>query len=183
MPEFNRPPARLRRVVVRTPNLASALGFFGGVLQGHVIDERDGACELVWARGARILLEEQPGATPGIDRLEVEVRRDDWQVLERPLALLDVVLSRHHQRQQVADRRGNDVVLALEIVSLAREAAERASDIGGDGGLLGDDELFSHGARKAADDKCKLARRSTGRGENALQRARARARDPLWSPR
>jgi methylmalonyl-CoA/ethylmalonyl-CoA epimerase len=66
------PPARLRRVVLRTPNLASAMGFFGGVLQGQVLDEREGACELVWAGGARILLEEQPAATPGVDRLEVE---------------------------------------------------------------------------------------------------------------
>src|SRR5687767_7421582 len=66
------PPARLRRVVMRTPHLASALGFFGGVLQGEVIAQRDGATELVWARGARILLEEHPSATPGVDRLEVE---------------------------------------------------------------------------------------------------------------
>jgi methylmalonyl-CoA/ethylmalonyl-CoA epimerase len=64
--------AVLRRVVMRTPNLASALSFFAGVLQGDVEHEADGVADLVWPRGARIRLEQQDGATPGVDRLEVE---------------------------------------------------------------------------------------------------------------
>ena len=66
------PPARLRRVVMRTPNLTAALAFFAGILQGDV--ERDSATDvdLVWPRGARLRLEAHPDATPGVDRLEVE---------------------------------------------------------------------------------------------------------------
>ena len=66
------PPARLRRVVLRTPSLTSALSFFAGVLQGDVEHESGERVELVWPRGARIALEEHPEATPGVDRLEVE---------------------------------------------------------------------------------------------------------------
>jgi hypothetical protein len=64
--------AVLRRVVLRTPQLAPALSFFAGVLLGEVEREDDGTAELVWPRGARIRLEEQHGAAPGIDRLEVD---------------------------------------------------------------------------------------------------------------
>jgi methylmalonyl-CoA/ethylmalonyl-CoA epimerase len=64
--------AVLRRVVLRTPNLASALSFFAGLLQGHVEKERDGSVDVVWPRGARIRLEEHADSAPGVDRLEVE---------------------------------------------------------------------------------------------------------------
>jgi hypothetical protein len=64
--------AVLRRVVMRTPNLASALSFFAGVLQGDVEDEGNGTADLVWPHGARIRLEEHATAPPGIDRLEIE---------------------------------------------------------------------------------------------------------------
>ena len=66
------PPACLRRVVLRTPALASAVGFFAGVLQGDVERDTGERVELVWPRGARIALEHAPNASPGIDRLEVE---------------------------------------------------------------------------------------------------------------
>ncbi len=66
------PPARLRRVVLRTPSLASALSFFAGVLGGNVESGDDTSADLVWPRGARIRLEEQPGATPGVERLDIE---------------------------------------------------------------------------------------------------------------
>jgi catechol 2,3-dioxygenase-like lactoylglutathione lyase family enzyme len=62
----------LRRVVLRTPALTSAVSFFAGVLQGDVEHESATRVDLVWPRGARVGLEEQPGATPGVDRLEVE---------------------------------------------------------------------------------------------------------------
>jgi len=61
----------LRRVVLRTRSLVSAIGFFAGVLQGDVEHESDAYAELVWPRGARIGLEHNAGAPPGIDRLEV----------------------------------------------------------------------------------------------------------------
>jgi methylmalonyl-CoA/ethylmalonyl-CoA epimerase len=66
------PPARLRRVVVRTPSLPSALAFFAGLLQGDVEAESDGGADLVWPRGARVRLEERPEEPAGIDRLEIE---------------------------------------------------------------------------------------------------------------
>jgi methylmalonyl-CoA/ethylmalonyl-CoA epimerase len=79
------PPAILRRVVLRTPALSSALGFFSGVLQGDVESETASTADLVWPRGARIRLEEHAGASPGVDRLEVEG-------LDRPRTLLGTSL-------------------------------------------------------------------------------------------
>ncbi len=61
----------LRRVVLRTPSLTSAVAFFAGVLQGDVERESATTTDLVWPRGGRIRLEEHPGAMPGVDRLEV----------------------------------------------------------------------------------------------------------------
>jgi len=66
------PPARLRRVVLRTPVLADAVEFFAGTLEGVVERESDGRVELVWPRGARVALEQHTDAAPGVDRLEVE---------------------------------------------------------------------------------------------------------------
>ena len=52
--------------------MSSAVGFFAGVLQGDIERETDDRVDLVWPGGARIGLESQPDATPGVDRLEVE---------------------------------------------------------------------------------------------------------------
>jgi methylmalonyl-CoA/ethylmalonyl-CoA epimerase len=71
-PERSRGHATLRRVVVRTPSLTAALAFFAGVLQGDVERETPTSADLVWPRGARLRVEEFPGATPGVDRLEFE---------------------------------------------------------------------------------------------------------------
>jgi catechol 2,3-dioxygenase-like lactoylglutathione lyase family enzyme len=61
----------LRRVVLRTPSLPAALGFFAGILQGDVEHETPTSADLVWPRGARIRLEANADALPGVDRLEV----------------------------------------------------------------------------------------------------------------
>ena len=66
------PAARLRRVVLRTPALATAVEFFSGILDGVIEHERDRRVDLVWPRGARIGLEHRPDAPAGVDRLEVE---------------------------------------------------------------------------------------------------------------
>ena len=73
------PRGLLRRVVLSTPNLASAVGFFSGLLQGEVLSESDrvrhrsgASVELVWPGGARLRLEHRTDTAPGIDRLEVE---------------------------------------------------------------------------------------------------------------
>jgi methylmalonyl-CoA/ethylmalonyl-CoA epimerase len=65
-------PARLRRVVLRTPARRSAVEFFAGILEGEIERESEGRVDLVWPRGARIGLESQPDAPAGVDRLEVE---------------------------------------------------------------------------------------------------------------
>jgi methylmalonyl-CoA/ethylmalonyl-CoA epimerase len=65
------PPARLRRVVLRTTELPAAVALFAGLLGGDVADEAPRSVELVWPGGARLRLEEA-AAPPGIDRLEVE---------------------------------------------------------------------------------------------------------------
>ena len=64
--------ATLRRVVLRTPALAAAVGFFAGVLQGDVERESDARVDLVWPGGGRIGLEQRTDAAPGVDRLELE---------------------------------------------------------------------------------------------------------------
>jgi methylmalonyl-CoA/ethylmalonyl-CoA epimerase len=78
--------ATLRRVVLRTPALASAVGFFAGVLQGDIERETDTRVDLVWPRGARIGLEIQADAAPGVDRLEVEGLREAVTVIGTRLA-------------------------------------------------------------------------------------------------
>ena len=75
------PPARLRRVVLRTPMLATAVEFFAGILQGEIELESDRRVELVWPRRARIALEHCPDAPPGVDRLEVEGLDDERTVI------------------------------------------------------------------------------------------------------
>ena len=66
------PPARLRRVVLRTPVLTDAAAFFGTMLEGVVERESAERVELAWPRGRRIALEQRTNASAGVDRLEVE---------------------------------------------------------------------------------------------------------------
>jgi catechol 2,3-dioxygenase-like lactoylglutathione lyase family enzyme len=75
------PPARLRRVVLRTPMLATAVEFFAGILEGDIEHESDDRVDLVWPRGARVGLEHRPDAPPGVDRLEVEGLADELTVI------------------------------------------------------------------------------------------------------
>jgi catechol 2,3-dioxygenase-like lactoylglutathione lyase family enzyme len=77
----DQPAALLRRVVLRTPMLATAVEFFGGILHGEVERETGGRVDLVWPRGARIGLEHHPDAPPGVDRLEVEGLAEEHTVI------------------------------------------------------------------------------------------------------
>jgi len=61
---------RLRRVVLSTPSLPAAVGFFAGLLDGQVVEEHHDAVELAWPGAGRIRLELQPDATPGFLRIE-----------------------------------------------------------------------------------------------------------------
>ena len=74
------------------------------------------------------------------DRVQVEVRRDDGQVRERPFAALDLHAFGRLDLDQMPDRGGHHVTLAFEIVLHAWQSTERAGDVGGDGGFLGDDQ-------------------------------------------
>ena len=74
-----------------------------------------------------------------LDRPQVEVRRNDRQMGKRPLAALDLELVRHAQLQQMADRRRKHVLVALVVVVLLLEAAQRLGDVAGDGRFLGND--------------------------------------------
>ena len=74
-------PARLQRVVLRTPMLATAVEFFAGILEGDVERESADRVDLVWPRGARIGLEHRPDAPPGVDRLEVVGLTDEHTVI------------------------------------------------------------------------------------------------------
>jgi hypothetical protein len=81
--------ATLRRVVVRTADLAGARGLFGGLLEGEAVDEGDGRLELEWGSGARILLEETPDGRAGIHRLELDgpKPRTDLEIYGTPLVV------------------------------------------------------------------------------------------------
>jgi catechol 2,3-dioxygenase-like lactoylglutathione lyase family enzyme len=61
---------RLRRIVMSTPSLPAAVGFFAGLLDGEVVAEDDAAVELTWPGSGRIRLELHPEAAPGFLRVE-----------------------------------------------------------------------------------------------------------------
>jgi methylmalonyl-CoA/ethylmalonyl-CoA epimerase len=65
------PPARLRRVVLRTPAPDDAATLFADLLGGEVESHGDARADLVWPCGSRLRVEARPGPA-GIDRLEVE---------------------------------------------------------------------------------------------------------------
>ena len=80
-----------------------------------------------------------------LHRLQFEVGRDHGQVGKGPLAALDLVFLGDHQFQQMADSRGENEVVALEIVVMLGETAKGFGDVGSDGRFFGNDELFAHG--------------------------------------
>ena len=51
------------------------------MLEGEIEHESDQRVDLVWPRGARIGLESQPDAPPGVDRLEVEGLAEERTVI------------------------------------------------------------------------------------------------------
>ena len=74
---------------------------------------------------------------------------DDWpqrkllryhrQIGKRPLTALDLVLLGRGNFEQMADRRRQHILLALEVIALARKAAQRPRDIGSNGRLFSND--------------------------------------------
>jgi hypothetical protein len=58
--------------VLRTPDVGATVAFFRDLLDGDVEATRDRRVELAWPRGARVAIEQHDGASPGVDRLEVE---------------------------------------------------------------------------------------------------------------
>lgn len=63
--------AFLKRIVMRTDSITSSLGLWCGLLGGVPEYETDESIDLSWP-GGRILVVEDPGSTPGFERLEVE---------------------------------------------------------------------------------------------------------------
>jgi catechol 2,3-dioxygenase-like lactoylglutathione lyase family enzyme len=63
---------RLRRVVLSTPSLPAAVGFFAGLLDGEVIAEDEGSVELAWPGSGQVRLELLPDASPGFLRIEAD---------------------------------------------------------------------------------------------------------------
>src|SRR5437667_1667003 len=63
---------------------------------------------------------------------------------ECPLAALDFLGFRHAELEQMPDGGRKNVLVALVVVVVAREAAERTRDIRGNGGLFSDDQALRH---------------------------------------
>lgn len=61
----------LRRIVLRTPSITSALGLWCGLLGGTPVDQGDDRIEIAWP-GGRILLVEDAGSAPGFECLEAD---------------------------------------------------------------------------------------------------------------
>jgi hypothetical protein len=78
-----------------------------------------------------------------LDRREVEARRNDGEMLERPAAGAGVVFFGSAQFEQMPYGRREDVIRALEVIAVPLETAERARDIRRDRWFLRDDELFA----------------------------------------
>ena len=78
------------------------------------------------------------------DRAQIKVRRDHGQVSEAPFTALDFVFIRRGNLDQVANRRGEDVVVALKVLVVLGEATQRARDISGDRRFFGNDESLGH---------------------------------------
>ena len=76
--------------------------------------------------------------------LEVEVRRNDRQSVETPLALFGLEGLRSADFEQVTDGRGDDGVVPFEVVIDPFEPTKGFGDVRGDGRFFGDDEGFSH---------------------------------------
>ena len=79
------------------------------------------------------------------DGLQLEMGWNHRQVGEGPLAALHLVFFGNDQFQQVADGRGENEVVVLEIVVVLGETAKGFGDVGGNGRFFGNDELFAHG--------------------------------------
>ena len=75
-PQAAEAPTVLRRVVMATPDLDAALAFFAGLLDGDVdasgTDDGSAWVELRWPGAARVRLEAERDAKPGVTRLELE---------------------------------------------------------------------------------------------------------------
>lgn len=70
----------LRRVVIGTPALEEAIGFFSGIMTGEEFDQGDGWVELVWPDGARLRLEYRASVPGGVDRLEGDLDGESLDV-------------------------------------------------------------------------------------------------------
>jgi len=71
-PALGTPPAYLRRVVLATASLPSALRLFGALLGGDEVASGTGWVELGWPGGAHLRIEERRDRVPGIDHLEID---------------------------------------------------------------------------------------------------------------
>ena len=114
--------------------------------------------------------------------MQVEVRRNHRQVIEAPLAALDLVLFGRGDLEQVTYRRRDDRIVGFEIAVVLRETAERLGDVVGDGRLLRDDQLLAGrmlGARRRAPGlrlRCCCALRDGHEGSRVTGGCRERPR-------
>ena len=71
------------------------------------------------------LFEDAQAVRAPLNRLQIEMRRDDRQILEAPFALRGLDARRRHDGQQMADGRRDDELVVLEIILMLLKLAER----------------------------------------------------------
>ena len=84
-------------------------------------------------------------------RIQIEVRRNDGKIGQTPLALLGLEGLRARDFEQVPDRRRDDVLVALVVVVLPFQPAQRLRDVRRDRGFLCDNKRFAHDDNSSCD--------------------------------
>ena len=80
-----------------------------------------------------------------IDRLELELLRDNWKSFQTPESVFFLVdVLRHEELGDMADGRRDNVFIVLVVATLLRHLAQGARKVARNAGFFGDDERFGH---------------------------------------
>jgi len=93
-----------------------------------------------------------------VDGREIEPGRNDRKMLEGPAPPLGIEFLRRRQLQQMTDGVREHVAVALVIILLPGETAERTRDVGGNRRLFRNDQFFSHERAECGEETPRCAK-------------------------